>query len=41
MGYLIHVTYYSLAGASDLTDMGRDNKGNDVRLKSTGFLAAF
>lgn len=40
MDYLIPMTYYSLAGASDLADMDKDNKGTDVRLKSAGFLAA-
>lgn len=41
MAYLIHMTYYSLAGASDLADMDKDKEGIDVKLKSSGFLTAF
>lgn len=38
MAYLIHLTYYSLAGASDLTDMDKGNEGIDIKLKCAGFL---
>lgn len=41
MAYLIHVIYYSLAGASDLADMDKDNEGIDVKLKCAGFLTPF
>lgn len=40
MAYLIHVTYYSFASASDLTDMDKGNEGIDVKLKCAEFLTA-
>lgn len=44
MAYLIQVTYHSLAGASDLTDMCKGTQHHDeeidVKLKCSRFLVA-